>query len=59
MLVTEAKSLPKNPSKYELWSDIEWLAIKPGVLFDGVFDEFDALGFSFVIEFYGYDVYAP
>jgi len=30
-----------------------------GDLLDGVFDEFDAFGFSFVINFYGYDVYAP
>ena len=30
-----------------------------GDLLDGVFDEFDALGLAFVIEFYGYYVYAP
>ena len=35
------------------------LAKKPGVLFDGVFDEFYAPGLAFIIEFYGYYVYTP
>ena len=30
-----------------------------GDLFDGVFDELDALGLSFVIKFYGYYIYMP
>ncbi len=37
----------------------EDLAIKMGILLDSVFDEVDAPGPAFVIEFNGYDVYAP
>ena len=36
-----------------------WLAIKMGDPLDGVFNELDAPGLALIIEFNGYDVYAP